>query len=236
MIYNVLAHYYDGLVKDDAATKQWVDLIDAHMQGKELLELACGSGEITIALAKEGYVIDASDLSKMMIEEASKKSGAEKIHFFVMDMREYHVEKKYDGVLCLCDSINYLCRSEDVAELIKNVHASLKEDGVFIFDMHSMDRLEEFKEEFYEEGIVNEHEYTWSIISDDDRLYHNFIFYDENANVNQEQHIQRVYSPELMEEMLKEYFDFEIVTDFDQKGICEGEKYFYICHKKEVFE
>ena len=48
MMYELLAHVYDALVKDDEATACWVELIKAHIRGTELLELACGSGEITM--------------------------------------------------------------------------------------------------------------------------------------------------------------------------------------------
>ena len=43
MMYELLAHVYDALVKDDEATQEWVSLIKKHIKGKELLELACGS-------------------------------------------------------------------------------------------------------------------------------------------------------------------------------------------------
>lgn len=232
MIYNVLAKYYDGLVKDDEATKAWVDLIEPHMQGKRILELACGSGEITIALANKGFEIDASDLSGAMIEEAKKKPGADKVNFFVMDMCDFSVDKKYDGVLCLCDSINYLLQEKQVENLIKDVYAHLEENGTFIFDMHTPDRLYEFEDEFYEQGIVEGIEYTWSIASEDGCIYHNFMFYDNEANASLEQHIQKVYMPALMHSLLEPYFTYEIYTDFDYKGIQEGEKYFYVCKRK----
>lgn len=233
MIYNLLAQYYDGLVKDDQASKAWVDFIMLNISGKRLLELACGSGEITLALANQGYEIDASDLSQAMIDEAMKKTDANKVNFFIMDMCNIEVHKSYDGVLCLCDSINYLLQEEDINNMFQSIYDCLNVNGTFIFDMHSVNRLEEFEEEFYEEGIVDNNEYTWSILAQEDYLYHNFLFYDENAKVSLEQHIQRVYSHEMIESLLEPYFNFEVYTDFNQKGIQEGEKYFYICRKKE---
>ena len=232
MIYNILAQYYDGLVKDEKATRDWVTFIQKHLSGNEIMELACGSGEITLALAQQGYQIDASDFSFAMIEEAMKKANSEKVNFYVMDMNEMQSQKQYDGILCLCDSINYLLQETQLKTLFKNIYETLKPQGVFIFDMHTPDRLKEFEEEFYEEGVVEGHEYTWSIITEEDCLYHNFIFYDEEAHITQEQHIQRVYSIDLMNELLNPYFDIEIYTDFIEKGIHEGEKYFYICRKK----
>lgn len=150
-----------------------------------------------------------------------------------MDMTCFHSDKQYDGILCLCDSINYLIEMEDIEALFKNVYHALNNDGVFIFDMHSLDRLVEFKEEFFEAGSINGHEYTWSITSEEDCIYHNFMFYDENANVSMEQHVQRVYDPMVIQKMLLENFDsVEIVTDFTNEGIQNGEKYFYVCKKR----
>ncbi len=232
MIYNILAHYYDGLVKDEDATKAWVNFTKKYIKGNEVMELACGSGEITLALAREGFHIDASDLSEAMISEAQKKKDANKVHFYVMDMNNFHADHAYDGILCYCDSINYLISLEQLDVLFQKISDALNPNGVFLFDTHSIDRLDEFQDEFYEEGIVEGHEYTWSIISEDPYLYHNFIFYDEDANAFQEQHVQRVYFPEQLDVLLKKYFDYEVYTDFDQNGICEGEKYFYICKKK----
>ena len=44
MIYNTLATYYDDLVKDEQATKAWVDWIEKHKSACSMLECACGSG------------------------------------------------------------------------------------------------------------------------------------------------------------------------------------------------
>ena len=134
MIYNELAKYYDGLVKDDVATKTWVDLITKHIKGTKVMELACGSGEITLALAKCGYAIDASDLSSEMIRVAKEKQKDEKIHFYTMDMLAFSADSTYDGVLCLCDSINYILKEEQLANLFKQIHDCLNTGGIFLFN------------------------------------------------------------------------------------------------------
>lgn len=232
MMYELLAHVYDALVKDDEATACWVELIKAHIPGKELLELACGSGEITIALAKEGYHVHASDLSYDMIEEAKKKEGSEQVAWSVMDMCDLHMDTCYDGILCLCDSFNYLLKEEQVRALFQGAFHHLKDAGVFLVDMHSMDRLTEFEEEYNEAGHVKDLEYQWTITSEEDRIYQNFAFYDSAGRVTLEQHEQRVYEPAWILAELKEAgFQVEIFTDFTHAGICAGEKQFYICRK-----
>lgn len=235
MMYQALARYYDALVKDEQATQAWVSLIKAHMPVGDIMELACGSGEITIQLANEGYHVFASDLSEDMIKEAKKKAGSEQITWSVMDMSRFDDDKHYDGILCLCDSFNYLLIDAQVDEMLKQVYAHLNEHGVFIMDMHSLDRLNEFEEEYNEAGKIMNHEYQWTIYAVEDRIYQNFAFYDEAGRVTLEQHIQRVYDPEDIARRLKQLgFQVEILTDFEYSGITEGEKQFFICRKETL--
>lgn len=232
MMYDYLAPYYDALVADEEATKAWVQLIEKYIPQGEIMELACGSGEITIMLANHGYQISASDLSAEMIEQAKKKENSDKVKWSVMDMSQIEDDHIYDGILCLCDSFNYLLKEEAVEQMIAGVSAHIKENGYFIMDMHSLDRLEEFSEEYNEAGRLFQHEYQWCIQSEDDFIYQNFSFYDEAGRCTLEQHIQRVYDPLWVLDLLTKYgFECEIFTDFELEGIQPGEKYFYICRK-----
>ena len=233
MMYEALAKVYDALVKDDEATTAWVTLIETHMPKGEVLELACGSGEITLALAEQGYHMTATDISKDMLEEAKAKDSQHEVVWRVMDMSDIQDDKQYDGILCLCDSFNYLLEEEQIQAMLDGVMAHLKEGGVFIVDMHSMDRLEEFEEEYNEAGKILGQEYQWTIYAQDDRIYQNFAFYDANGRITLEQHIQRVYEPAWILAQLKQrHFDVEVVTDFTLPGIHSGEKQFYICKKQ----
>ena len=235
MMYEALAPYYDALVKDDEATKAWVDVIKAHIPCGTVLELACGSGEITIALAKQGYTMHASDLSAQMIEAAKAKEGSEQVDWFVMDMCDFHVEKRYEGILCLCDSMNYILKKEQIKNLFKNVWEHLLPGGCFIMDMHSLDRLSEFREEYNEAGhIAGGVDVQWTILSEEDRIYQNFAFYHSDGTVALEQHIQRVYDPQWILECLQQQgFQVEVLTDFTTPGIAAGEKQFYICRREQ---
>ena len=73
-MYNSLAFYYDELVKDDQATIQWVNWIEEVLEPSEILDCACGSGEIDGQLKKLGYKVSALDLSQEMIQVAQKKN------------------------------------------------------------------------------------------------------------------------------------------------------------------
>ena len=100
--------------------------------------------------------------------------------------------------------------------------------------MHSMDRLAEFAEEYNETGVVNGHDYQWTIESEDDRIYQSFAFYENDGSVQLEQHVQRVYAPEWIAEQLTACgLVFDVKTDFVKEGVVPGEKQFYICRRKQ---
>lgn len=233
MIYSSLAKFYDALVGNEAATKQWVDFTIHHQQGNNILDMACGSGDIAIALTKCGFKVDACDLSEAMLKHAQSKMGSEAIHFFVMDMSKPCFLKNYDTITCYCDSLNYLIEDNQILNLFQAVYKALNNSGTFLFDIHSLDRIDEFKDEFYEEGTLNDLQYEWSILSDDDLLYQNFIFFDANAHRQMEQHIQRVYNPTwIYQQLVNIGFKVEIYTDFIQAGIQSGEKIFFVAKKE----
>lgn len=233
MIYKELAPFYDALVKDDEATQAWGDFVTQHLPKGELLELACGSGEISILLAKLGYTITATDISDAMLMVAKTKTGHELLDWKQMDMRSFQDIPEVDGILCFCDSLNYLLEEEDIARVFKQSYKHLKDGGTFLFDVHSMDRLKEFADEYIEDGYMDEVAYQWSITCENEYLFHTFAFYDQDANAHLEQHRQRVYDPMWLKQQAEDCgFHVDIFTDFTQAGICEGEKYFYICRKE----
>lgn len=234
MMYEALAAFYDALVKDGEATKRWVDFVNAHHKGKKLLEVACGSGEITLALAAAGYDVSALDLSRNMLRRAQDKAGSEHITWRHGDMRDLSSWPLFDGILCFCDSLNYLLNKADVHTFFVQAYTHLHASGVLLFDMHSQDRLSEFEEEYCEAGMVHGTPYEWTIQTQEDRIYHNFAFYDADARVTLEQHIQRVYDPKWIQSELEQLgFQVSVYTDFTQKGIHSGEKYFYVAIKQE---
>lgn len=233
MIYDKLATYYDALVKDEEATKDWVKWIQSMSNPSSLLELACGSGEITLALANDGYKVSALDLSSRMVEEAKKKDIENKIDFACQDMKDLSNYGLFDVITCLCDSFNYILSKDEVVAFFKEVHDHLNEKGLFFFDTHSLDRITEFEEEYNETGAFEDCEFQWSIMSEDDWVYQDFAFYLPDGSISQEHHIQRVYHPDWLKEELEKYFEIlKITTDFTLPGIQEGEKYFYICRRK----
>ncbi len=232
MIYDKLAQYYDALVKDESASKLWCDFTVDKISGDKILELACGSAEISHMLANRGYKIIASDISESMLSVASEKSSNDNISFKCVDMCDFDLNEKFDAIICYCDSINYLSDINAVKKMFECCFNNLKVNGKLMFDMHTPDRLIEFVDPFVEEGVIDNTNYQWTITSLADEVHHHFAFW-ENGEFYEEFHIQKVFDLENIVQILNELnFKVEIYTDFDQKGINEGEKYFIVGEKQ----
>ena len=139
-IYDYMMSHVDYMAWTDFAIDILTDSGLPKFQGDPppcLLECACGTGSMAIIIAIRGYMVDAVDKSPEMIEAARSKSGSmgNKPRFAVADFLELDEENRYDGVLCLYDSVNYLLSPRQVEEFFISVRRALKPKGLFLFDI-----------------------------------------------------------------------------------------------------
>ncbi len=138
-IYEGLASVYDELMRD-IDYNFWADYINDliqtyHPDARTVLELACGTGSFALSLEEYNeYEITATDLSEAMIRVAASKDKDHAISWKVMDVRKMELDRSFDLVLMLFDSINYLMKDEEVITLFRDVGKLLKPKGLFIFD------------------------------------------------------------------------------------------------------
>ena len=222
--YEYLAKYYDYLLGDEEAFNFWLEYINAK-DYHTVLELASGSGVLAGILKKQGKEVTASDISKEMKEAATNNFDGE---YLILNMIDFDLHKKYDLILCVCDSINYLYE-EELEQMFKSVYKHLNDGGRFIFDMHNPKRLKEFDEEYIEEGQIDENVYyQWTINSDtfDRTVNEHFTFYTPEGMI-QEQHTQNVFEVDDVKNKLENVgLESEVVMDFieDEKILFIGTK------------
>ena len=222
--YEYLAKYYDYLLGDEEAFNFWLEYINAK-DYHTVLELASGSGVLAGILKKQGKEVTASDISKEMKEVATNNFDGE---YLILNMIDFDLHKKYDLILCVCDSINYLY-DEELEQMFKSVYKHLNDGGRFIFDMHNPKRLKEFDEEYIEEGQIDENVYyQWTINSDtfDRTVNEHFTFYTPEGMI-QEQHTQNVFEVDDVKNRLENVgLESEVVMDFieDEKILFIGTK------------
>ena len=131
-----LAYYYDLIYefKDygkDAETLHKIIAEHKKTTGKELLEVACGTGKYTPFLS-EKYNYTGLDLSQDMIDVAQSKFPEQT--FIQADMLDFELDKKFDIIVCLFSSIAYLKTYENLQIAIANFYKHLKKGGIVIIE------------------------------------------------------------------------------------------------------
>lgn len=106
---------------------------------RTVLDLACGEGTFGVAMAKRGYEVVGADLSPDMIRLARRRARdvGVPVRFRERDMRDLRFRAEFDLVTCWYDSLNYLLTPQDLRRTFAGVSRSLKEGGLFIFDMNT---------------------------------------------------------------------------------------------------
>lgn len=140
-LYSKLADVYDT-VMEDVNYELWADFLDVlilnhHPDPKHLLELACGTGSISLYLDELGYYnITGTDKSPQMIKKARKKNELMRcnVDFRVMDFLNIEMEQSFDVAFCVFDSINYLHSPDEVLQFLNEARKVLNSEGLLIFD------------------------------------------------------------------------------------------------------
>ena len=156
--YGIFAEYYDNYMKH-VGYEDWVDFILSQYNkacGKspeKILELACGSANVSSLLVKKGLNVDASDISAEMLKIASEKPFHPNLSLH--KMTDVFPKHKYDLALLLFDSLNYLHDLNEVELLLNNVHNTLVENGLFIFDITTPKNCEKHFDGFINMEQIN---------------------------------------------------------------------------------
>jgi SAM-dependent methyltransferase len=143
--FTALAPHYDELMQI-VPYDAWVEYVMllwsmVEHQPKRVLDCACGTGNVTFELAKQGLDVTGVDLSAGMIAEAKNKASG--IHtplpvrFFQGDLAKFDLGETFDSATCLYDSLNYILDASALQAAFGRIAAHLLPGGVFVFDMNS---------------------------------------------------------------------------------------------------
>ncbi|HEY5536550.1 MAG TPA: class I SAM-dependent methyltransferase [Ignavibacteria bacterium] len=100
---------------------------------KKILEVGCGSGMLARRFLKNGYDYLGLDLSREMLDIARSEISSDS--FVQCDMRNLSFDQQFDSVLITGRSIAYLTENMDIIITLSGVHNSLKDNGLFVFDL-----------------------------------------------------------------------------------------------------
>ncbi len=150
-IYSTLAPVYDRL-NGEVDYEKWADYIEECFRRfsprpvRSVLDLGCGTGSLTLALARRGYDMIGVDISTEMLSHArtrAEEAGlSENILFLCQDMREFELYGTVDAVVSSLDALNHLTRPADLSRCLYWVHNYLEPDGLFLFDLNTPYKFE----------------------------------------------------------------------------------------------
>ena len=168
------------------------------------LDLCCGTGLFMKIVAQHGFAVTGVDLSPHQIELARRNLPDAEL--LVQDIRSLRLNRRFDVVSCMHDSLNYLTEGKDLLQAFRKVRTCLSPGGLFLFDMltpkggdtfwsgtsayHDQDVTLLFEGQFDRETALGRYRITGFV--KEGELYRRF----------REEHCQRGYSGEEVERFL----------------------------------
>jgi SAM-dependent methyltransferase len=144
MEYDLLATFYDSFI-DEVVYQEYLDLVSKYSSVGTLLDIGCGTGNLAIEFAKQGYDVVATDLSEEMLNIVDYRAKEEEVELeiAIYDMLD-PIDFKFDIVIASMDVVNHLSDLEDVEFGFTNIYNSITDNGVFIFDVLSVEFIDAF--------------------------------------------------------------------------------------------
>ncbi|WP_010094125.1 class I SAM-dependent DNA methyltransferase [Ornithinibacillus scapharcae] len=251
MAYQLMAKVYDQFMAE-APYDKWVTFTEEilnryNLNNPAIVDLGCGTGEITVELAKK-YDVTGVDYSSDMLTIAEQKAGEHqvKVKWIHQDIRELTGISNIDLAISYCDVINYITTVEEVHTVFRSVREALKDDGLFIFDVHSLRHVEENLIGNTFSDVTENSAYIWDCFAGKDQgeMFHELTFFASNGDTYSrfdETHHQQTFSLEVYREIL-ENTGFEILSicaDFSiENGFSEeeAERIFIIAQKQDEID
>jgi 2-polyprenyl-3-methyl-5-hydroxy-6-metoxy-1,4-benzoquinol methylase len=128
---NLHSHAEDleRIEESDFWSKVKVKLILKLVEGKNVLDVGCGSGRLSKTLLEKGYSVVAIDNDWKAVEIAKKKG----IMAFASDINDWQTAEKFDCII-LGDVLEHI---EDDKSAMRKVHAMLKPNGCIVVNVPS---------------------------------------------------------------------------------------------------
>ncbi|MFZ3576477.1 class I SAM-dependent DNA methyltransferase [Virgibacillus sp. DJP39] len=251
MAYQQMAKLYDKLM-DAAPYDQWDEITreilnQASISVNQIVDLGCGTGQITTRLAQSGYQMVGVDYSVDMLSYAEQRASEQNlsIQWINQDIRYTEGIIEADAVISYCDVINYITTEEDLNLVFANVADMLKDDGIFIFDIHSLNHVEQDMVNQTFATVDEDLSSIWfcSPGEDSGEMNHDLTFFvktdGDSYSKFEEYHHQKTFSVGIYQTLLEQngfqikniYGDFSLNEEDVHE---ETERIFFVAEKRSI--
>jgi len=145
--YSKYALYFDKLIKRNKKDTKMV------------IDLGCGTGNLTVLLKKMGYDMTGLDISVEMLDKCHEKD--KDILWIRQDICEMDLYGTYDVFVSFLDTINHITDKRKLKKAFKLVNLFLNDEGLFIFDINTPYKFEHIYKENIFYMIEDELTYIW---------------------------------------------------------------------------
>ncbi|QLE54758.1 class I SAM-dependent methyltransferase [Nostoc sp. TCL26-01] len=133
-------------------------LVLPHLPVKgRILDLCCGTGQLTQLLILKGYQVTGLDGSEKMLQYA--QNNAPNAKFILGDARFFELPNTFDAVICTDSALNHIMSLEELKSVFRNVYVAMKENAIFFFDIGLEKRYRNIP---FNDGELQEN-YAWSV-------------------------------------------------------------------------
>ncbi|WP_181350596.1 class I SAM-dependent methyltransferase [Thalassobacillus sp. CUG 92003] len=249
MSYGEMAYVYDQLMADVPYDK-WVEWAHSALSSyaasspMDVLDLGCGTGEITLRMNELHYRMTGVDLSEDMLALARQKARPDQqISWLHMDMLQLESDWKFNAVISFCDVLNYITTSEELKMVFRNVYHALEDSGLFLFDVHALSYVSRSLAGATFAEVYDELSYIWFCDPGDQpgEIVHDLTFFlleDDTYRRFDETHVQRAYTMADLKRWLEDsgFVNVRVSCDFSHHPIEQEsdacERLFFVCHKQ----
>ena len=217
-VYDYLADWFEFL-NDDCDYPKWsqyfIEKLSRFHAGKRGLELGCGSGAFSRALARAGYEMTGADLSAPMLTKAAALAREQGlcVEYLRMDAAAPKTAEKFDFILSPNDCYNYVA-PEKLPAAFRRIAGCLKKEGIFWFDLSSAYKL---RQKIANNMFADDRdEVTYLAFS---TLYSDRVELDVSLFIREtgdqyvrrdERHVQYIHEEESVVRALEPYFTVEV--------------------------
>ena len=128
----------------EAAAEEIDNVLDlVALEGGRVLDLCCGPGRHSVALARRGFDVTGVDRSRYLLEKAGEPaagSGVE-VEWIEADMRRFSRPDSFDLVISLYTSFGYFENRDNDNHVLEGIYQNLAPGGVVVFDLMGKERL-----------------------------------------------------------------------------------------------
>lgn len=244
MSYETFSQFYDTVMDQDAY-ESWMKYFQQHEplfpERASVMELACGTGKIAVRLAKAGYDVVGVDLSSDMLALAYQRAEEANVtvQWMEADMRELAVIGEFDCITCFSDSLCYMRTKEEVKKVFEGVYQNLKEEGVFLFDVHSLYQMNEVFPGYQYIYQDDQNAFLWeSFALEENAVEHVLTFFLENESGMYERieevHEEKTFSVEEYKALLLQvgFKNVTVSASFGEEEVTDSSpRWFFSCLK-----